>query len=354
MKHTRFLQAVVDQMQERAERYVSGSRRDHMTRFKGQEVANALWALATLNHPSPGLLAQMEPFLVHTASNHNGGSIEEMTVSSISRSFVRQELANIAWVCAVFGEYPTKLLQLLYTGLLGVGERPDPNYLRQSFGDAGIQSSAIMSITYLQIVMDLENKGKSDMFSLPDDFPENWDGSNNNNGRGGIDSMMDIGSFEPLRLTSSNIQCAVSSAFSRIGFSHVEEHVIAMNTLATEHGIQMAATGNEILSLDIANVDSKIGIEVDGPGHFISNIDDHDIGSSAGHVSVINGKMEYQFQWDSENQVINGPTALKLRILKELGWRVINIPFWEWYAMGGDKQKEEDFCRSVLNQYVKD
>jgi hypothetical protein len=354
MKHTRFLQAVVDQMQERTQRYVSGSRRDHMTRFKGQEIANALWALATLNHPSPGLLAQIEPFMVETANNSNSGGSEEMTVSSISRSFIRQELANIAWVCAVFGEYPTKLLQLLYTGLLGVGERPDPDYLQKSYGDAGIQTSAIMSMTYLQIVMDLENKGKSEKFFLPDDFPENWDVTNSNNGRGGFDSIMDLGSFEPLRLTSSNIQRAVSSAFSRIGFSHVEEHVIAMNTLATEHGIQMAATGQEILSLDIANVDSKIGIEVDGPGHFISNVDDNQVGSSAGGVSVINGKMEYQFQWDSESQVINGPTALKLRILKELGWRVISIPFWEWYAMGGDKKREEDYCRSVLSQYVKD
>jgi hypothetical protein len=37
----------------------------------------------------------------------------------------RNCLANIAWVCAIFGEYLTQLIQLLYTGLLGVEERPD-------------------------------------------------------------------------------------------------------------------------------------------------------------------------------------------------------------------------------------
>jgi hypothetical protein len=127
----------------------------------------------------------------------------------------------------------------------------------------------------------------------------------------------------------------------------VEEHVIGMDTLAQDHGIQMAANPTEILSLDIANVADKIGIEVDGPGHFISNIDNGS--SSMGKVKQINGKLEYQFDWDNENQEINGPSALKLRILHELGWRVINIPFWEWYVMQGDAQKEEEYCRSVLN-----
>ena len=105
----------------------------------------------------------------------------------------------------------------------------------------------------------------------------------------------------------------------------------------------------EVLSLDIADVESQIGIEVDGPGHFVSNIDNHHgSSSSAAKTRFLNGKLEYSFCWDSEHEEINGPTALKVRILQQIGWRVINIPFWEWYNMEGDTQKEEGYCRSVL------
>jgi hypothetical protein len=171
MKHTAFLSAVVDQLQNRTQRYLNGNQRDIMTRFKGQEITNTLWALATLNYcPSQGLVHQIEPYLVEMTSNNN-----EMTVASISRVLKRQELANIAWVCAVFGEYPTQLIQLLYTGLLGVGERPDPAYVQKVHRDGGVQPSAIMSILYLQIVMDLEQGNSNNVMFWPDDFPENWD-----------------------------------------------------------------------------------------------------------------------------------------------------------------------------------
>jgi hypothetical protein len=350
MKHTRFLNAVKYELQERAQLHLSGNRRDVMTRFKGQEIANALWALATLNVPSQGLLANMEPYMIEMAvggssSNGSGSSKEpQLTVTNIASSWKRQELANIAWVCAVMGEYPPQLIRLVYMGLLGVGDRPDPNFLRQAHHDGGIQPSAVMSMTYLQMIMDLDMGSKNNPIS----FPENWDGdSTSYKSSSGSSSGDVLDSLFELRLTTSKVQQAVSQGFDRIGFSHVEEHVIGMDTLAQDHGIQMAANPTEILSLDIANVADKIGIEVDGPGHFISNIDNGS--SSMGKVKQINGKLEYQFDWDNENQEINGPSALKLRILHELGWRVINIPFWEWYVMQGDAQKEEEYCRSVLN-----
>lgn len=338
MKHTPFLAAVVDQLLDRTQRYLNGDHQD-MNRFKGQELTNALWALATLNYtPSQDLLHQLEPYLVEVMATKSKG----VTVNSILRYLNRQELANLAWVCAVFGEYPTELISLVYKGLLGVGENADPVYMQKVHRDAGIQPSAVMSMLYLQIVMDLE-QGNGDGFSLPGNFPESWDSGSSPSSRVG-DSTIE-NNFE-LRLTRSKLQQTVSQAFERIGFPHIEEHVIGMDTLSRENGIQMVSCNRDILSLDLANVESRIGIEVDGPGHFVTTIDGGLCLS--GETASIGGKVDYRFYWDSEHQEINGSTALKLRILRELGWLVISIPFWEWYDMEGNAQQQQDYCRSVL------
>ena len=339
MKHDPFLSAVMDQLQTRMERYLSGHRRDSMVRFKGQELANALWALATLNYSSgcSDLMNLVEAYLMDMARMKDG----QITLGSIARVLNRQEMANLCWACAVFGEYPPDMIQLLYKGLLGVGEQPDPSYVRKIHQDGGIQSSAIMSILYLQIAMDLEQERQSTP-SLPGGFPELWDGDSSKTSG---DNMME--NFA-LRLTRSKIQQSVSNACERIGFSHMEEHVIGMDTLSMDHGIQMVPNiPKEVLSIDIANVDSQIGIEVDGPAHFVTNINDGGYGLRSG-TKLIKGKLEYQFDWDSEHQEVNGPTALKARILEELGWCVHNLPFWEWYDLESDGQKEEKYCRSLL------
>jgi RAP domain len=31
-----------------------------------------------------------------------------------------------------------------------------------------------------------------------------------------------------------------------------------------------------------------------------------------------------------------------------LGWKVIHLPFWEWYALGGDAAAEDAYCSELL------
>ena len=151
-----------------------------------------------------------------------------------------------------------------------------------------------------------------------------------------------------LSLSTSRIQSDVSSAFDQIGFRHTEEHVIDMDELFSNHGIQLSSKPSfEILSIDIADVEKKVGIEVDGPGHFISVLDTWSPQEETrGYVKLSKGKMEYQFDWD-DRHLINGSTALKDRLLQGLGWRILHIPFWEWYALKGDARKEE-YCTELL------
>ena len=155
-----------------------------------------------------------------------------------------------------------------------------------------------------------------------------------------------------MEINTSNTQRSVSAAFDRIGFDHVDEHTYTMKDMAELFGIQMASCPLEMLSMDIANVDARIGIELDGPGHYITDIDNReDLLSDVGSYSTSkNGINEYIFNWNSHDQEINGSTALKMRIFHSMGWRLFNIDFWAWNPIFNNDSKEEEYCRSVLEK----
>jgi len=374
LKHERFLKAVEGTLRQRMQRYLDG---DKSAYIQGQEMSNALWALATLNYIPTGLLSLVEQYFLKLLRN-------ELTVSSISRLITRQELANIAWVAAVFGEYPKRLIELLYMGILGVGERPDPAYMQKVYQDSGIQATHSNSMLYLQIMMDFDLGLEQNIFALPEDFPSAWAsnlamlGDNENDSSSAGNGILEIST------TISGIQSRISKAFDRIDFGHVDEYLFTMKDLTDEFAIQMTSFPVEVLSLDIANIDSKIGVEVDGPGHWVSNIDpetNHNIllsvgeyrrpphnnnnnnNNNKGDSSNNNNRfLEYNFNWNSEDQMINGATSLKQRMFQHMGWRIINIPFWEWSRVDNpywewnrmdnnpstSDEAQEDFCRSLL------
>ena len=324
--------------------YLDGNRHP-MNRIKGQELSNSLLAMASLNYTPPGLLSTVEAYLM-TVMNHEN----ELTVPMIASMYSRQELANLAWAVAVFGEYPPHLIKIIYMGLTGIGDRPEPSFVQQTFGDTGTQQSHIISLLYLQTMMDLELGRDANPFRPPDDFPGAWTtnpafSSCSPDGN----SMMDR---DFLELNSSNTQKFISKAFSRVGFDNVEEFVHTMEDLAVEYGIQMSPYPTELLSIDFANADSKIGVEVDGPAHFITKIDGdgRTLTSGVGKFDTKYGKLGYEFNWNAHDQEINGSTALKKRMLEQLGWRIINIPFWDWSVVNADTEAEENFCRDLLER----
>jgi hypothetical protein len=303
------------------------------------EISNIVWACATLNNRFPEMLDAITPYMCQLCQQEDG----RFTASSIANHFKRIELANIAWSCAVMGHYPPELMRLLYTGLVGDGENPE--MLAKIFGDGGLQRQAIMSLLYVQMAVDLESPDND--LTLPANFPDGWDeqvvGDNSDDA---LENPLETISM--LTLSTSKIQKDVSAALDRVVFPHVEEHVIAMDELVRNHGIQLSSKSFEILSIDIAHVESKVGIEVDGPGHFVSELDNWSPQEKAlGYTKLLNGKLEYQFQWDGR-QEMNGSTALKDRLLQRLGWKILHIPFWEWYDINGDTAKEDEYCKKLL------
>lgn len=343
MKETRFMEAATTALVERSDMFVRGER-NLMTHFKGQELANLLWSLATMNLSPGNTLEALMPYLRESCEDASG----QFTATSIAQQFKRQELANMAWACAVYGNYPEELMSFLYTGLVGSpGVQQSPMYMQAIHKDFGLQMQAIMTLIYVQAEMDL--RGCCQSLSLPENFPDGWNRSNSLSVS--HDDHMTDDSLE-LTLSTSKIQRAVSAAFTRIGFDHVEEHTITMSEMAGLYDIRVPPKQMEILSIDIANIQEKIAIEVDGPAHFITRIEnfgtDAFSSDTGGFSKVVNGKLEYQFAWNGKQQEMNGPTALKERLLHSLGWRVVHIPFWDWYAIGGELAAEEMFCSDIL------
>ena len=64
-------------------------------------------------------------------------------------------------------------------------------------------------------------------------------------------------------------------------------------------------------------------VEVDGPRHFVG------LAGSGSRKS--------------------GATALKRRLLERAGWRVVDVPFWEWDAVGGPEKQAEYLRRRLLD-----
>ena len=334
MRHEDFLSAAKEELARRAAQMTKGDK-NSMTIFKGQELANLLWALATLNAEAESLLDDLSPYIATLCTDSHG----KITVESISKVFKRQELANIAWSCAVFGVFPDALMGIVYMGLLG-NDGDSPARVSDIHKDDGLQQQAIMTLLYVQATLDKEKDGSK--LRLPENFPESWRQAP---GSSPVDHMTETGL--ELNLSTSKIQRAVSAAFDRIGFVHEEEHVITMREMLEQYGVRVPPKDVEVLSIDIADVGRRIAIEVDGPAHFITIIGNDE--AKEGFSKISNGKLEYQFGWDGSEQVLNGATALKQRLLQSFGWKTVSIPFWTWSNLGGDPQKEESFCRATIS-----
>jgi hypothetical protein len=251
-------------------------------------------------------------------------------------------------------------------GIVGVGDKSDPARVQKCFGDDGIDQTHINSLMYLQIILDLDLGREKHRFALPDNFPAAWtdnpafsitsDEPTPSSSADDDYNMMNSGGY--IEINTSRIQESVSEAFDRIGFGHIDEYTLTMEDLAVDYNINMGAYPVELLSLDLANVQSKIGIELDGPGHFVTVIDTPEASRDEGYVlsnvgyyqMSKNGMWRYTFKWNWDTQEVNGATFLKSRVFAGLGWHLINIPFWSWLDLDGNSELEDKYCRSLLNK----
>jgi RAP domain len=186
----------------------------------------------------------------------------------------------------------------------------------------------VTAMVQLQVAMKL-SQSKNEL-SLPSNFPEEWIVQDKT-------STAVIPDLQ-LEVTTSKLQKNVSKSLNEIGFDHMMEYIISMRDLAGMYSINIPRKDVDIFSIDIANIKQKIAIEVDGPSHYLLSIDNNILMKHGQNAKAIN---TYE---------VNGWTMLKRCLLALMGWKVLVVPYWEWYAVQGTKHKEKQYCINLLQQ----
>jgi hypothetical protein len=101
-------------------------------------------------------------------------------------------------------------------------------------------------------------------------------------------------------------------------------------------------------SLDIKLRD-KVGLEVDGPSHYLDPEHDltHEARPNAGFLfEEIRGRSV-----EAKLLQRTGGGLLKDRLLRQAGWQILHVPWFEWQKARSEKSQEQ-YLQSLLDTVV--
>jgi len=260
--------------------------------FKPQELSNIIWAYATAGEAHPQLFSK---FADHIVAMKDLGLFKPQHFTNIIWAYATvgindqhlftsfapavksvliqcssQALANIAWAYAVANVNDHLLFNTDFVAAL-----------QANAGDFGLEN--LSQLHQWQLWQDELQSG----INLPPALRNKCRQA-----------------FVSQSYRSSNLQDDVISVLSSIGLLPEEE-------VLTSSGYRLDAL------VEVNGM--KVGIEVDGPSHFI-------------------------------NQVPTGSTLLKRRQVSTLDdIRIVSVPYWEWDEFGTDRVKKQMYLRSKLD-----
>jgi hypothetical protein len=262
---------------------------DNLSVFNSQDISNIIWSYATAGQSHPLLFQKLALVAISRRNECNPQDIANLlwayaTVRSIDKNLFTsfapavksvliqcnsQEVANVAWAYAVANVNDPSLFNKHFVDVC-----------QKKAKDFGTKD--YFQLHQWQLWQDELKSG----INLPPALREEC-----------------CQAFVSLSYQSSNFQDDVISVLSSIGMSPEEE-------VLTPSGYRLDA---------IVEVNGmKVGIEVDGPSHFI-------------------------------NQEATGSTLLKRRQVSTLdGIRIVSVPYWEWDRFGKDCVKKQDYLLSKL------
>lgn len=261
---------------------------ERLQNFTSQALANTLWAFASLRwYP-----ARLLPCITQAMKN----IVFDMTA---------QELANSLWSYARFAYYPGKVMSGFLTAIQNKMEEFEGQgctnslwalaVLKATYSPAFVgllqrylilekDSVSFGEVQYNQVLQavllaQFEARGGVIQWRPEVDLPEDV-----------VNRALEAWASQQMNTQVSGFHLDVSEGLTRLGISHLLEHIVA----------------RDLLSIDIAVIDNgrRIAIEVDGPFHF-----------------PVNARTPL------------GHTMIRRRLLRAAGWTVMSIPWYEWFEL---------------------
>ncbi|GAB4823221.1 hypothetical protein N2152v2_010267 [Parachlorella kessleri] len=287
--------------------------------FSSQALANTIWAFATLRWDPTGLY---EPFTRALDSRLNVMAVQEMAntlwsyaklgyhpgavlgnllrmVTSKAHLFPAQACTNSIWALAILQETRNPAFVRLLRRFNELEAQPVPAEDRSNPDGNHTQYNQV-----LQGVISAQLEGVPGTFREEVDLPDHvvvkamecWQ------------KMVRAGALRVVETRLSEFHLSVSGNLALLGVEQEVEHL----------------TGGDLLSVDIAvhgPTGARIAVEVDGPFHYAIN-----------------------------TMRALGPTIGRRRILRSAGWRVVSIPFFEWFPLNGKRPAQLRYLAGKLAQ----
>jgi hypothetical protein len=304
---------------------------EHLREFRPQHLSNIVWAYASagVSHPqlfekmanhiiSPEVLKQLDPqalsntvWAYATAQVSHPKMFQQVTRAAIQRKedFISQEVANLLWSYATMGIFDKQLFSSfvpIAAQLIDSCNNQGVANIAWAYAVADVDAPTLFNDNFIDKCLE-----RRDGFSLEELRQLHqwhlWQ-TKEKSCTGLQEALQDkrYKAFISQSLCPSKLQDDVAEQLSSIGLDPKEEMLL-------DSGYSIDA---------IVQVNGKtIGVEVDGPSHFIGK-----------------GKSPL------------GNTILKRRQVPSIdGIELVSVPYWEWGKLGKDQAKKQEYLRKLLN-----
>ncbi|CEM11058.1 unnamed protein product [Vitrella brassicaformis CCMP3155] len=280
------------------------------------DLVYILYALAILNYskspPPPAYHGAIQPAdFLSACVRHIADRWSELDTPSLYPM-----MTLLMWTLLVLDLYPEALFARFY----GIDWPAEIEKARQIGEPLGQQTVAQLYWCFVAYVAGRGREATMET-SLTADVLQQW----------GRELRQDT---KPLK---SSFQWEVAKTLDRLALPHTYEYRTKEGVL-----IDIALTSPSQGSVEDHKVELPVALEVDGPLHFLTVLDDSDAAAAADHES----------HPDVLRLEQDGSTLFKHRLLQQLGWQVVSVSFADWEGLKTPHEREM-WLRSKIPEHVK-